>query len=66
MPLPEPQSNENHDDFIKRCMSSEIMLEEYPDRQQRYAVCESLWDSSGKQILELLQKLKNLKSILRK
>ena len=44
MPLPAPKNNENHDDFIERCMSNEIMQKEYPDQKQRYAICQSQWD----------------------
>ena len=44
MPFPKPQNNENHDDFIERCMSDSVMLDEYPDEKQRYAVCQSQLD----------------------
>jgi phage head maturation protease len=42
MPLPEP-GNESRDEFLERCMADEIMNDEYPDTDQRYAVCNSLW-----------------------
>ena len=44
MPLPKPNSGESHDDFMSRCMGNDVMVEEYPDNDQRYAVCQSLWD----------------------
>jgi len=42
MPLPEPREDEDHDEFIERCMSE--LSEEFPDEDQRYAVCESQWE----------------------
>lgn len=39
MPLPKPEKNEKQDEFISRCMSSEIMKKDYPDNKQRVAVC---------------------------
>ncbi len=43
MPMPKPASDEEHDEFISRCMADETMKDEYPDEKQRYAVCENLW-----------------------
>ena len=37
--IPKPKFGEEHVDFISRCMSDEIMLSEYPNEQQRLAVC---------------------------
>lgn len=39
MPLPEKKPNEKSTDFIQRCMIDEKMKTEYPDKEQRYAVC---------------------------
>lgn len=39
MPVPDKQSNEDKEKFVSRCMSSEIMKQEYPDSKQRVAVC---------------------------
>lgn len=41
MPLPKPRKGEEEDDFISRCMSE--TKEEYPDREQRLAVCYRQW-----------------------
>lgn len=38
-----PNADESHDDFIGRCMSA--LDTEFPDTDQRYAVCESYWDT---------------------
>lgn len=45
MPLPKPQSNENKDDFLDRCMANPTMNDEYPDNDQRYAVCNDIWQN---------------------
>jgi len=45
MPLPTPKKGEKKEGFIKRCMSDKAMKSEYPDKDQRYAVCESQWKS---------------------
>jgi hypothetical protein len=34
-----PNSGESKDEFIPRCMSSKKMIGEYPEQDQRYAVC---------------------------
>lgn len=47
MPKPQPVSGESQDDFMARCMSDEIMQEEYPDNDQRVAVCMTTF--SGKE-----------------
>jgi len=46
MPLPKPKTDESQDDFMDRCMANDVMNSEYPDNDQRYAVCQSLWDDS--------------------
>jgi len=43
MPLPEPKQEEKKQDFIARCMSNKTMDDEFPDEEQRFAVCNSLW-----------------------
>lgn len=43
MPIPTPNPNETQTDFLSRCMGDEMMLEEYPDGRQRYAVCRTQW-----------------------
>lgn len=42
MPLPKP-GDESRETFLDRCMASDAMNSEYPDTDQRYAVCNSLW-----------------------
>lgn len=39
MPIPKPHKDEDHQKFIARCMGDDIMKKDYPDNQQRVAVC---------------------------
>ena len=39
MPIPKPSSNETKDEFIQRCMSDDVMVNEYKDEAQRYRLC---------------------------
>lgn len=48
MPLPKPQPDEEKDDFIIRCMGDDTMVEEYPEEDQRRAVCETQWEEKDK------------------
>lgn len=43
MPLPKPNQSENQTEFMNRCMSDETMKSEYPNDQQRLAVCYIQW-----------------------
>ena len=63
MPLPAPNQGENRAEFISRCMGSDVMGTEYPDRDQRLAVCSSQWDrTEGKQMSVNEQLLEAIKS----
>jgi len=35
---------ETKDDYLQRCMGSDLLISEYPDERQRYAVCNSDWE----------------------
>ena len=39
MPLPKRNKDEDAKNFVNRCMSSDVMKEEYPNQQQRVDVC---------------------------
>ena len=52
MPIPKPKSDEKQDDFIERCMSNDTMKEEYPDNDQRLAVCFSQWKNKEKNSMD--------------
>lgn len=48
MPIPKPSKGEKEKDFISRCMGSEVMTKEYPENDQRAAVCYSSWRDRNK------------------
>jgi hypothetical protein len=39
MPLPSPNTGETQDDFMARCMGNDAVTTEYPDQDQRTAIC---------------------------
>lgn len=39
--LPRPKKGERKKAFLDRCMANPSMNEEFPDRAQRFAVCQS-------------------------
>jgi hypothetical protein len=43
MPLPTPNEGESEQDFISRCMGNETMNEDFPEQEQRSAVCYRQW-----------------------
>lgn len=48
MPLPTPKKEEQKDEFISRCIETELMNQEFPNLTQRIAVCVSQWDNKDK------------------
>lgn len=50
MPIPTPNDGESRDDFISRCMGNDTMVDDYPDNEQRAAVCYSQWRERAAQI----------------
>lgn len=46
--MPSPQANESAEDFISRCMGNDTMVAEYPDQDQRAAVCNAQIDNPTK------------------
>lgn len=48
MPLPKLKQNEDKEIFISRCMSNEIIKSDYPNNQQRIAVCFFLFKKYSK------------------
>lgn len=41
MPIPKPNNNEKPEEFVNRCMADAVMIQEYPNEQQRLAICAS-------------------------
>jgi hypothetical protein len=39
MPIPHPRAGEESKDFMARCMGNEVMVREFPEADQRAAVC---------------------------
>lgn len=60
MPLIKPKDNEEKDDFLKRCMGNDTMLDEFPDNKQRYAVCNQIWRDKDKSSIDIKTKKKKL------
>ena len=44
MPIPKPSGGESESDFMSRCMDNTTMLAEYPDSDQRVALCLSSYN----------------------
>jgi H+/Cl- antiporter ClcA len=43
MPIPSPKNQEKQSDFISRCVSTPVMVKDFPNEQQRLAVCYLQW-----------------------
>lgn len=69
--IPMPEENENHSDFIERCII-DFSVEHY-DAELRYRICEHSWDIEqmedreiAKEFRDLLKAGANLKTTRRK
>lgn len=49
MPIPKPQTDETQDDFMNRCMGDDVMKSEFPDNDQRLAVCSKTYEDKDKE-----------------
>jgi hypothetical protein len=54
MPLPKPQADEAKETFLHRCMGDEVMIGDYTDEQQRFAVCNKIWDKGVTMMEQLI------------
>lgn len=52
MPIPSPNKNENKQAFTARCMGNPTMKKEYPNTQQRLAICLGQNKKSKSSIIE--------------
>ena len=50
MPIPKPNKGESRDNFLSRCLSSDIMQQEYSDNAQRMAICSTAFDDKDKKM----------------
>ena len=48
MPLVKPRDKEKREDFLERCMGDETSVTDFPKRDQRFAVCNSLYNARNK------------------
>lgn len=48
MPVPKPHADESQSDFMSRCMGNDTMKEDFPDEEQRVAVCMTQWRDRNK------------------
>ena len=46
--MPKPRAEENRTEFLDRCMGDDESVAEFPDADQRYAVCNSIWRERSK------------------
>lgn len=53
MPLPRPQSGENEQEFMSRCMAE--IAGEFPDEKQRAAVCYTQWRTTQESTYSYIQ-----------
>lgn len=58
MPIPKPENNETENEFIQRCITDNTMQDEYPDEDQRLAVCYQSWDNNKKEETQMEKRIK--------
>jgi hypothetical protein len=46
MPIPTPRQDEERSEFLTRCMDDTVVQTEFPEIEQRLAVCITQWDQS--------------------
>ena len=59
MPLPKPRAGESNNQFLNRCMIDDTMNSEYPNRSQRFAICNSLLSSKGMLLKQAKRRIAN-------
>lgn len=57
MPIPNPRTYETEDEFISRCMADDTMVDEYPEEDQRFGVCQTSWDEGDKENNKMSEKM---------
>ncbi len=57
MPLPTVQSGESREEFIARCLSNEQANNDFPDTDQRLAVCGDIFDRSRERTMTVNERL---------
>lgn len=46
--MPKPKKKEKQSDYISRCMGDDKMINDFPEQDQRLAVCYSYWKKRDK------------------
>jgi hypothetical protein len=54
--MPQPIKGEGKDKFLQRCMADEESVNSFPDKFQRYAVCNRVWETHKREALSLYKK----------
>jgi len=62
VPIPSPKKDESEDDFISRCVGNTTMKEDFPDQEQRLAVCFDSFRGSSKHGKDEKKRKKKMKS----
>lgn len=52
MPIPKPEKNEDKQKFVARCMGNTVMKKDYPNTQQRLAICLGQTRKSSSSLIE--------------
>lgn len=65
MPMPEPTTGEDRSEFISRCMGDDVMVEDFPDTDQRLAVCQRQWTDARKDVLRSVRTRKSVVPVSR-
>ena len=60
--MPQPIKGEKKETYISRCMSDEESVGSFPDEDQRYAVCNRIWETHWHEALSNYKKAFNDKN----
>ena len=48
MPIPNPKGKKKKEKFLSNCMGDSVMVKEFSNNKQRYAVSQSKWKNAKK------------------
>lgn len=46
MPIPKPTPEQSKEEFLSSCMGNSVMVSDFPEEPQRYAVCLAQWEEN--------------------
>jgi hypothetical protein len=49
--MPQPIKGEKKDTFIQRCMADEESVNSFPKEDQRFAVCQRVWETHTREAM---------------